>query len=396
MSFRTMRAGDDPMQFEFATATRILFGPGTLREVAPAAAGLGQRVLVVTGRAADRAQALLDHLESLKVLAFTFPVSGEPTLDTVRSGVQKAREGACEAVIGFGGGSAIDAGKAIAALLTNRGNLLDYLEVIGRGEPLARAPVPYIAVPTTAGTGAEVTRNAVLTSPDHKVKVSLRSPMMLPRLAVVDSELTHSLPAHLTASTGLDALTQLIEAYVCNHPNPITEALCREGLRRASGALRRVYQDGSDTQARDDMALASLLGGMVLANARLGAVHGLAGPLGGMFPAPHGMICARLLPLVTEANVRALKRRAPGSPALARFAEAARIFTGESTATVDDGLAWLQALCADLAVPSLSHFGLSGRDLPQAAAQAMKASSMKGNPIELDEQELTDILYRAL
>ena len=183
------------------------------------------------GAQLDRAQALLDHLESLKVVAVTFPVSGEPTLDRVRSGVQEAREGACEAVIGFGGGSVIDAGKAIAALLTNRGNLLDYLEVIGQGQPLTQAPVPYVAVPTTAGTGAEVTRNAVLTSPDHRVKVSLRSPMMLPRLAVVDSELTHSLPAHLTASTGLDALTQLIEPYVCNSPNPITDALCREGMR---------------------------------------------------------------------------------------------------------------------------------------------------------------------
>jgi alcohol dehydrogenase class IV len=396
MSFRTMQAGDNPMRFEFATAARILFGPGTLREVAPAAVGLGQRVLVVTGRTPERAKPLLDHLDSLKVLAFTFPVGGEPTLDTVRSGVEKARETACEAVIGVGGGSVIDAGKAIAALLTNGGNLLDYLEVIGKGQPLAQPPAPYIAVPTTAGTGAEVTRNAVLTSVDHRVKVSLRSPMMLPRLAVVDPELTTSLPPHLTAGTGLDALTQVIEPYVGNNPNPLTDALCREGMQRAAGALRRAYRDGNDSQARNDMALASLIGGLVLANARLGAVHGLAGPLGGMFPAPHGMICARLLPLVMEANVRALERRTPGSPALARFAETARILTGELTATIDDGLAWLHALGADLAVPPLSRFGLSGHDLPQAASQAMKASSMRGNPIELEEQELTDILYRAL
>jgi alcohol dehydrogenase class IV len=391
-----MGAGDDIMRFEFATATRILFGPGTLREVAPAVCDLGRRVLVVTGRTLDRAKSLLEHLESLRVVPVTFPVSGEPTLETVLAGVQKAREGACQAVLGFGGGSVIDAGKAIAALLTNQDSLLDYLEVIGKGQPLTQAPVPFVAVPTTAGTGAEVTRNAVLTSPEHRVKVSLRSPMMLPRLAVVDSELTHSLPAHLTASTGLDALTQLIEAYVCTNPNPITDALCREGMQRAAGALRRAYLDGSDTRAREDMALASLLGGVVLANARLGAVHGLAGPLGGMFPAPHGMICARLLPLVINGNVQAIKARAPASPMLERFAETARILTGRSAATVADGLDWLKALCADLPIPPLSRFGLKESNFPEIIAQAQKASSMQGNPIQLTEGELSGILHQAL
>ena len=384
------------MKFEFATAGRIVFGPGTLREVAPFAAGLGRRVMVVTGRTAARAQPLLDDLRSRKIAVVTFAVSGEPTLDTVRSGVQKAREASCDVVVGMGGGSVIDAGKAIAALLTNQDSLLDYLEVIGKGKPLTQAPVPYFAVPTTAGTGAEATRNAVLTSPEHRVKVSLRSPLMLPRLAVVDSTLTHSLPPALTASTGLDALTQLLEAYLCNSPNPITDALCREGLQRAARALPRVVRDGSDGPARDDMALASLLGGMVLANARLGAVHGLAGPLGGVFPAPHGMICARLLPLVMDANVRALEARAPDSPILDRFAEAASIFTGEAGAAVAAGMAWLEALGSELAVPPLARFGLSDHDIPQIVAQARKASSMKGNPIELTERELHEILLQAM
>jgi alcohol dehydrogenase class IV len=384
------------MRFEFATAARILFGPGTLREVAPTTAGFGRRVLVVIGRSLERAEALLDHLESLNILFFTFIVSGEPTLDTVLSGVKKAHEEDCKVVIGFGGGSVIDAAKAIAALLTNHGDLLDYLEVIGKGQPLTRAPAPFIAIPTTAGTGAEVTRNAVLASPDHRVKVSLRSPLMLPQLAVIDPELTRSLPAHLTASTGLDALTQLIEPYVSNSPNPITDAFCREGMRRAAGALRRAYLDGSDMEAREDMALASLLGGLALANARLGAVHGLAGPLGGMFPAPHGMICARLLPLVMEANSQALQTRAPKTAALERVAEVARILTGKSTATIADGLVWLQALTTELAVPPLSRFGLNDKAIPQVVAQAQKASSMKGNPIELTEDELADILRRAL
>ncbi len=384
------------MRFEFATAGRVLFGPGTLREVAPAAASLGRRVLVVTGRTGERAEPLVDHLESLGMVLTTFPVSSEPTLETVRSGVDRAREAGCEVVIGCGGGSVIDVGKAIAAMLTNRGDLLDYLEVIGRGQPLTQAPAPYLAVPTTAGTGAEVTRNAVLASPDHRVKVSLRSPLMLPRLAVVDPELTYSLPPQLTAGTGLDALTQLLEPYVCNSPNPITDALCREGMLNAASALRRAYRDGADARAREQMSLASLLGGMVLANARLGAVHGLAGALGGMFPAPHGMICARLLPLVTAANVQALKTRAPTSPALERFAEVARMLTGRSAATVADGLDWLQALCTDLAVPPLSRFGLKENAIPQIVAQAQKASSMKGNPIALTEDELADILRQAL
>jgi alcohol dehydrogenase class IV len=220
--------------------------------------------------------------------------------------------------------------------------------------------------------------------------------MMLPRAAIVDPELTYSLPPSITASTGLDALTQLIEAYVCSNPNPITDALCREGMQRAAGSLRRAFQDGNDTRAREDMALASLLGGVVLANARLGAVHGLAGPLGGMFPAPHGMICARLLPLVMDGNVQAIKARAPASPVLERFAETARILTGRSAATVADGLDWLKALCTDLAVPPLSRFGLKESDFAQVAAQAQKASSMQGNPIQLTEQELSGILRRAL
>jgi alcohol dehydrogenase class IV len=391
-----MRAGDRSMHFEFATATRILFGSGMLREAAPAAAGFGRRVLVVCGRTIERAAPLLEHLSSIGMSPGTFTVSGEPTLETILSGARQAREDACEVVIGIGGGSVIDAGKAIAALVTNRGNLPDYLEVVGKGQPLTQQPAPYIAIPTTAGTGAEVTRNAVLASPDHRVKVSLRSPLMLPRLAVVDPELTCSLPPHLTASTGLDALTQLIEPYVCNSPNPVTDALCREGMRRTAGALRCAYLEGSDTKAREDMALASLFGGMALANAKLGAVHGLAGPLGGMFPAPHGMICARLLPLAMEANIEALQTRAPASPALERFGEVARALTGQSTATVADGLTWLQQLCTDLAVPPLSRFGLTGKDIPQVVMQAQKASSMKGNPIKLTDLELADILQRAL
>ena len=233
-------------------------------------------------------------------------------------------------MIGLGGGSAIDAAKAIAALAANGGDPLDYLEVVGRGRSLTQPSLPCIAIPTTAGTGAEVTRNAVLASPEHGIKASLRSATMLPRLALVDPELTYSLPAAVTASTGLDALTQLIEPFTSSKANPLTDALCREGMMRAARSLRTAYEDGRDAAAREDMALASLFGGLALANAGLGVVHGFAGPVGGTFHAPHGAVCAAFLPHVMAVNARALRTRQPGSAALARYDEIARILTGQS------------------------------------------------------------------
>lgn len=384
------------MKFEFATATRIIFGPGTLSDVGTLAAALGRRALVVGGRDRSRLVPLLDRLHAQGIATTTFHVPGEPTIDMVLEGVRQARENGCDCVVGMGGGSAIDAGKAIAALLTNEGDPLDYLEVIGRGQPLTRPPAPYIAIPTTAGTGAEVTRNAVLAAPDQRVKVSLRSPLMLPRVALVDPELTFSLPPAVTASTGLDALTQCMEPFVSRAANPLTDAVCREGMQRAARSLRRAFHDGSDAAAREDMAVASLCGGLALANAKLGAVHGFAGPLGGMFPAPHGVICARLLPFVLETNVRALQERAPASPILARYDEIARIVTGDANARAAAGIAWVQDLCAELAVPPLASFGMTGADIPVVVPKAQRASSMQGNPIALTEEELTRILRQAL
>ncbi|MCI0394068.1 MAG: iron-containing alcohol dehydrogenase [Chloroflexi bacterium] len=384
------------MTFEFATATRILFGAGRLGEVGPLAVGLGRRALVVTGRSAERAGPLLEQLAAEGVDGVTFAVISEPTVGVVREGVRLARENGCEVVIGLGGGSVLDTSKAVAALLTNEGDVLEYLEVIGRGRPLVQAPVPVVAIPTTAGTGSEVTRNAVLASPEHQVKVSLRSPLMLPRLAVVDPELAYSLPPGVTASTGLDALTQVMEPYVSVKANPLTDGFCREGLRRAGRSLQRAYENGQDAAAREDMALASLMGGLALANAALGAVHGLAGPIGGIFPARHGIICAALLPHVMAANVRALQERSPGSPALARYGEVARLLTGRATAEAADGVRWVEALCRALAIPPLSAFGLRVEAFPAVVARAQKASSMKGNPIGLTEEELTVVLERAV
>jgi alcohol dehydrogenase class IV len=384
------------MRFEFATATRIIFGGGTIDEVPALAAGMGSSAFVITGRTTDRAQPLLEQLNKQDIKCITFSVSGEPTTTMVKAAVEQARQAKSDLVIGIGGGSVLDTGKAVAAMLTNAGELEDYLEVVGRGQPLTEPPAPYIAIPTTAGTGAEVTRNSVLAVPEHHVKVSMRSPLMLPRLAVVDPTLTHSMPPSITASTGLDALTQLIEVYVSNKANPVTDGICREGLTRAARSLREAYEDGSNTAAREDMALASLLGGLALANSKLGAVHGFAGPLGGMLSAPHGVICAKLLPYVMETNVKALQDRAADSPAVARYDELAQILTARADARANNGVTWIQDLCKTLQVPPLAEFRLKEQDVPAAVAKAQKSSSMKGNPITLTADELTEILKKAI
>lgn len=383
------------MRFEFATATQIVFGAGTLREIGSLAKPLGGRALVVTGRDLQRAEKLIALLRESCVVVTTFSVPGEPEISTVERGVALARSEQCDFVIGFGGGSALDAAKAIAAMLTNAGGLLDYLEVIGLGKALTKASAPFIAIPTTAGTGTEVTRNAVLASPEHKVKVSLRSPLMLAKIALVDPELTYDLPPALTASTGLDALTQLIEPYVCSRANPLTDGLCREGIVRAARALRIAFDDGKNKAAREDMAVASLFGGFALANAGLGAVHGFAGPIGGMFPAPHGAVCAALLPHVMAANLRALRERLPDGDALRRYEEVARLVTGKAQATADEAVKWVAKLVHDLQIPRLGRYGLKPEHVSDVVAKAVNASSMKANPIALTAEELAETLRAA-
>jgi len=384
------------MRFEFATAGRIIFGPGTLLEIGDLAAKMGRRAFLITGNNADRAAPVMEHLKKQGVATSQFGIPAEPTTDLALAAVASARREDCEFVIGIGGGSVLDTGKVVAALLTNSGELMDYLEVIGRGQPLSQRPAAYIAIPTTAGTGAEVTRNAVLDSPRHRVKVSMRSRFMLPDLALVDPELTYSMPPQLTAVTGLDAFTQLLEAYVSPHANPMTDGVCREGLQRAARSLKRAYLDGNDSSARQDMCLASLFGGLALANAKLGAVHGFAGPLGGMYDAPHGALCAGLLPHVMEVNLKALQARAPQSPALNRYNEVARIITGKSTDRASDGISWLQELCSQLQVPRLAEYGIKAADFSTIVAKSKNASSMKGNPIALTETELLEVLEQAV
>lgn len=369
------------MPFEFATAGKIVFGEGSFRQIAEAD---WDRTLVVTGSTTRH-----------DIGGVPFHVNGEPTIDDIRFGMEMAAAEECIGVVAIGGGSAIDAGKAIAALLTNPGDPLDYLEVIGSGRPLEQLPAPFIAVPTTAGTGSEVTRNAVLASPEHRVKASLRSHAMLPRLAVVDPELTYGLPPAVTAATGLDALAQVIEPYVSSKANAMTDLYCAEGIRRIAVSLPRAFENGEDREARAGMSWGSLLGGLALANAGLGAVHGFAAPIGGMFDAPHGAVCAALLPHAVEMNVEALRSRAPQSDALRRYETVARLLTGQPHANADDAVWWLTELCARLEIPPLRAYGVEESHVPELVSKASKASSMKANPIQLTTEELTELVTRA-
>ena len=379
------------MRFEFATAARIIFGEGTAAILPELVRSLGTRPFVVTGASPDRAAALVSALS-----AETFVISGEPTVDVIREGARRAKNAAGDVVVSIGGGSAIDAGKAIAAIANNGGDPLEFLEVIGRGHTLSVPSLPFIAVPTTAGTGSEVTRNAVLGSTEHGVKVSLRSATMLPKIALVDPELTYGLPPAMTAFTGLDALTQLIEPYVSSRANPLVDGICVEGISLPAGALRRVYHDAADRAARHDMALASLFGGLALANAGLGVVHGFASPFGGAWKAPHGALCAALLPHGMATNVAALRARAPEHFALKRYATVARLLTGRSDARAEDGIEWVRGLCAELNIPTLRAWGITEADLPGVVEKAAHASSMQANPLPLTSEELLATARAAL
>jgi alcohol dehydrogenase class IV len=380
--------------FEFATATRIVFGPGTIQSLASLAQPLGARALVVTGANSSRAASALAGFETSGIAIRYFSLTGEPTLAIVREGVQAAS--GCHFVVGFGGGSAMDAAKAIAALAPNSGEPLDYLEVIGHGRALEHPPLPFLMVPTTAGTGAEVTRNAVLGSPEHGVKASLRSPLLIAKAALIDPELTLDAPAAITASTGLDTMTQLIEPFVSCRANPLTDVFCLDGMRRAADALPKVFRNGRDRDAREEMAYASLLSGLSLANAGLGIVHGFAGPLGGLLKAPHGALCAAVLPYATAVNIRALRERASDHDALNKYRRIARLLTGDSQAEPEDAVGYISDLCRSLGISSLRAYGLESSGISDLVAKTAGASSTKANPIQLSTSELVEIAERAL
>lgn len=382
-------------KFEFMTSDRILFERGGLKNIGKLAKPFGKRALLVAGGRGENAKEIEEYLRAENIESVLFQVFSEPSLDTMKTGLDLARNEKCDMVIACGGGSTIDSGKIIAAMMNNEGEILSYLEVIGEGKNLTHPSAPCIAIPTTAGTGAEVTKNAVISSDAHKVKVSLRSPYMYPELVLLDPELTISMPKSVTASTGLDALTQVIEPFVSHLSNPMTDAFCKEGMRLASKSLRRAYDQGEDIEAREEMQLASLFGGIALANAKLGVVHGFAGVIGGMYGIPHGIVCAGLLPYSFETNVKALEEREKDNRALARYKEVSEILTGNREASIQDGMNWVMELCDHLAIPKFEDLGMKIEDFPEIIEKSMGASSMKGNPIVLTKEELEEMLMKA-
>lgn len=382
------------MRFEFATATRIYFGEGLAADIGKIGAPFGHHAVFVGNP--ERNRGIIEALEASDIACAAFTPEGEPTIDIVDRCVSLIRETRAELVIACGGGSALDLAKAAAILAVHTGETLDYVEVIGRGRALTEPSLPVIAVPTTAGTGSEVTANAVVTSPEARLKISLRSPYMQPRAAIVDPSLTLTLPKQATVFSGMDALTQVIEPYVSRKANPITDALCNEGIIRAGKSLQIAAEQPDNLDARSNMALVALLSGMALANAKLGAVHGFAGVIGGMTGAPHGAICAALLSPVMQANIEALRAHAPGHHAIDRYQEIAAMLIGAADSRPEDGAAWIADLARRLEVPGLSELGVLAADIPTIAERAALASSMQGNPVPFDVHKLAAILESAL
>jgi alcohol dehydrogenase class IV len=384
------------VQFQLAIPGDIRFGAGRVSELPAALADLGaSRVLIVTGRTTTRADGIRSALQQAGISSVVLGVATEPSIERVRAAVDVILETRCDAVLGFGGGSALDVAKAVAVLATSGTDPMDHLEVIGAGRPIERPGLPCIAVPTTAGTGSEVTRNSVLSG--GGVKASLRSPLLLPKVALVDPDLLVGVPKPTIAASGMDALSQLIEPLLSQRANPFTDALARDGIRRSARSLRRAYQDGmQDAEVREDLAMASLFSGICLANAGLGAVHGLAAAAGARLSAPHGAVCAAVLAAAMEVNLHALGERAPDHPAVQRIAEVATLLTGRPDARAEDAIGWLQELTATLSIPGLATYGLDQDHIAELVKAAQRASSMRGNPIELDDNEVTEIVTRSL
>ena len=383
------------MTLEFASAGKIIFGREKIKEIGLLATEMGSRALLVYGGSRDRVLPVTDRMHDQGIEPTLFSVSHEPTIDLVQKGRTLALTHRCDMVIGVGGGSVIDTAKALAILVTNKGDIYDYLEIVGEGHPFRSQPVPCIVVPTTAGTGSEVTKNAVLASPQHRVKVSMRSTKMLPTLALIDPVLTLSMPPSVTAHSGLDALTQLVEPYLSPRSNPLTDAIAREGIKRAARALPRVYENGQDLDAREDMCLASLFSGLSFANAKLGAVHGFAGPFGGMFDAPNGAVCARLLPFVMHMTIMVMQEQSERFD-MSKYDDIGTLLTGSAKATAKDGVRWIFEVIEHLQIKPLSEYGLKVTDIPELIEKAKKASSMKGHPIKFTDVQLAEIVHRAM
>ncbi|MBN2760197.1 MAG: iron-containing alcohol dehydrogenase [Rhodobacteraceae bacterium] len=368
--------------FGFATAGQIRFGRGVLADVVPFAAN-ARRVLLLRSASVAQADDLARALAG-EVLELT--ARGEPDLPQLEATLTQARAFGPDLIIAIGGGAIIDHGKALAALVPAPHGAMRYLEVVGEGQPLDAAPLPLVAIPTTAGTGAEVTRNAVIGVPESGRKVSLRDPRMYPVLALVDPDLLESCPRGVTLASGLDAITQVVEPFICTRANPMTDALCRDAIPRGLRALHRLMEHG-ESAAWDDMALTSLFGGLALANAGLGAVHGFAGVIGGRTGAAHGAICGALLVPVMRAN----------HAAAARESEAANCIDWVDAQITAEfgGLSDFHAWAQGHGLAGLAALGVDTFEHAELAREARLSSSYKANPVELSLDDLTAILAAA-
>jgi len=373
--------------YSFLTPPEILFGHDESAKTLDIARRFGSRLFLVTGGRSFETLAVAKLLFGIP----RWSVSGEPDVATVDDAVKQCREAGADVVVAVGGGSALDTAKAVAAMATHEGSIRDYLEQVGDRE-LTKPPLPCVAVPTTAGTGSEATKNSVIRVPDLKVKRSLRHDLLIPRVAIVDPDLSAVAPRSVAASAGLDAFTHLLEGYVSSGATPMTDALALPGIRKAARGLRTLAEGKPTAESQESMSLASLWGGIVLANAGLGAVHGLVAPLGGRCAIPHGIGCACLLVETMKANLAALRERAPRSPALERYQKVARRLSFDTPEKLVDGLASLRRL---LGVESLASYGMTKDDVAPIV-KASRGGSMKYNPIELTDAELEGIVTAAL
>jgi len=386
--------------WRFSAPTHVHFGRGVRHELGPLARELGRHALVVTGgehlEASGELAAVRERLDTAGVASSATSVAEEPDAALVDRVAEHGRAGGCDLVVAIGGGSALDAGKAAAALLTNDGACLDYLEGVPerRTRTLEADPLPLIALPTTAGTGSEVTKNAVIQVRGHHLKRSLRDERLIPRIALIDPELLASCPLRVAAAAGLDALAHNLESFLSTGASPITDDMAIDGIGRALHFLRELADDGAATaSAWDGMALAALTGGWCLANARLGAAHGLVAPLGGRYPVPHGAGVACLTAPALIVTDRVMHERAIDHPARMRLHEVAGAISGRGSST-PEAAETIDALRRDLGLPGLRRYGVEREALGEIAAAP--SSSIKTHPVELRRGECEEILQRAL
>ncbi|WP_458790793.1 iron-containing alcohol dehydrogenase [Yoonia sp. MH D7] len=378
--------------FSFSSPQTIHFGRGQSQQAATIAKGFGDHILLVHGANAKRAEWLVTSCRDAGLTIKTMTCQNEPSLPDIERALARMHDFRPAVVIGLGGGSVIDFAKALAALIPCAGPALSYLEVVGDGRPLDAAPIPMIAIPTTAGTGAEVTKNAVISVPERGLKVSLRDPRMIPQLAIVDAGLMQGAPQHVTLAAALDAVTQVIEPYLSIKSNPMTDAICRAAIPVGLRELRNLVENDAP-DAWDAMAWVSTCGGLALTNAGLGAVHGFAGVIGGKTNAPHGEICGTLLPAVLESHLRKAEEHTDIYDRLMWVV--GQIDTNFATGRHGGGLADLRQWSTTLGLRSLKHLGLSSDDYGAVAEAAVNASSMKGNPFSLTHVDLIEILRAA-